>query len=199
MNPFNIPWRLNKVQWETPNIQTFPLSNHAEGYCHGVCPSPSTVLPNGTRQRSGEGMRDSSSVRPGSIPQDTARPRSCQTLSAFPVADELVLLSSDHSFAVSLNASAKSIWECCDGEHTVADVSQKLHHRYSSCSNSVHEDVSHALGLFRQLNLLKFESLSVVQRNPVKFVVGIEDKTYFHWQLPILLESFKDKLPVGRR
>ena len=29
----------------------------------------------------------------------------------------------------------------------------------------------------------------------LKLVVGVEDKTYFHWQLPILLESLRDQLP----
>jgi hypothetical protein len=31
----------------------------------------------------------------------------------------------------------------------------------------------------------------------VKFVVGIEDRVYLHWQLAILLESLRDKLPHG--
>lgn len=31
----------------------------------------------------------------------------------------------------------------------------------------------------------------------LQFVVGIEDKPYFHWQLPILLESLVDQLPEG--
>lgn len=35
------------------------------------------------------------------------------------------------------------------------------------------------------------------ERPAVKFVVGIEDKPYFHWQLPILIESLTDKLPHG--
>ena len=34
-------------------------------------------------------------------------------------------------------------------------------------------------------------------RPTVKFVVGIEDIPYFHWQLPILIESLVDKLPYG--
>ena len=31
----------------------------------------------------------------------------------------------------------------------------------------------------------------------VKFVVGIEDRVYMHWQLSILLESLRGKLPKG--
>lgn len=35
------------------------------------------------------------------------------------------------------------------------------------------------------------------ERPAVKFVVGIEDHPYFHWQVPILIESLLDKLPQG--
>ncbi len=35
-----------------------------------------------------------------------------------------------------------------------------------------------------------------IARPAVKFVVGIEDIPYFHWQLPILIESLSDKLPL---
>jgi hypothetical protein len=38
---------------------------------------------------------------------------------------------------------------------------------------------------------------TLARRPAVKFVVGIEDKPYFHWQLPILIESLMDKLPHG--
>lgn len=38
---------------------------------------------------------------------------------------------------------------------------------------------------------------TLVERPVVKFVVGIEDHAYFHWQLPILIESLFEKLPQG--
>jgi hypothetical protein len=38
---------------------------------------------------------------------------------------------------------------------------------------------------------------TLTERSAVKFVVGIEDIPYFHWQLPILIESLKDQLPHG--
>ncbi|MCP4397980.1 MAG: hypothetical protein GY801_11880 [bacterium] len=38
---------------------------------------------------------------------------------------------------------------------------------------------------------------TLAERPAVKFVVGIEDKPSFCWQLPILLESLMDKLPHG--
>jgi len=38
---------------------------------------------------------------------------------------------------------------------------------------------------------------TVVPRPPIKFLVGIEDKPYFHWQLPILAESLCNKIPEG--
>ncbi len=41
------------------------------------------------------------------------------------------------------------------------------------------------------------EKKAVTQTPDVKFVVGIEDVPYFHWQLPILIESLTDKLPRG--
>jgi len=38
---------------------------------------------------------------------------------------------------------------------------------------------------------------TLAERPAVKFVVGIEDKPYFCWQLPILIESLMNKLPRG--
>ncbi|MFC1849779.1 hypothetical protein ACFL27_06185 [candidate division CSSED10-310 bacterium] len=38
---------------------------------------------------------------------------------------------------------------------------------------------------------------TLAERSAVKFVVAIEDIPYFHWQLPIFIESLNDKLPHG--
>ena len=43
----------------------------------------------------------------------------------------------------------------------------------------------------------KKAKVTCTKRPAVKFVVGIEDKPYFYWQLPILIESLYKKLPQG--
>jgi len=182
------------MRWETPAIQTFSLCRFSGDKRESV----SHVPQHSPLQRNGSDVLDSSpSLTSDPVLQDTIRPHPCPTLSSFPIADELILLRSDQSLAVSLNTSARHIWECCDGHHTVAEVSKELQERYGSYSDVVPEDVSLALDIFRQLHLLQFQSRPIAQRNSVKFVVGIEDKTYFHWQLPILMESLRHKLPVG--
>lgn len=41
------------------------------------------------------------------------------------------------------------------------------------------------------------ENVTPVEQSSVKFLVAIEDKPYFHWQLPILAESLCHKMPRG--
>jgi len=186
------------MRWQTPAIQTFSLCQFSGDKREKGKTSTFHVPQNSLLEQNGnEGPDSSTSLTSEPVSQDTVLPHPCPTLSSFLVGEELILLPSDQTFAVSLNAPARHIWEYCDGQHTVTEVFQELHERYGSDSQAVHEDVSHALDIFRQLHLLKFEPRPIVQRNPVKFVVGIEDKTYFHWQLPILLESLHTKLPVG--
>jgi len=41
------------------------------------------------------------------------------------------------------------------------------------------------------------EHRTLVEQSSVKFLVALEDKPYFHWQLPILAESLCHKMPQG--
>lgn len=186
------------MKWETPAIQTFFLCQFS-GDKREKGKSSTLHIPKNSlfEQNGAEGSDPSPSLTSEPVPQDTLRPHPCPTLSSFPVADELILLPSDQAFAASLNSSAKGIWELCNGHDTVADLTQKICKQYSNTSDSVQKDVTDTLGIFQQLNLLTLEPPSVVTRPPVKFVVGIEDKAYFHWQLPILAESLCSKIPMN--
>lgn len=185
------------MKWIAPDIQTFRMpSEIAEEHAHTACSESSAMLaktgsPNGRGTWCGNGQAHRRSV------SDIVRPQPRPGVRPYPVADELVLLPPTFSYMVSLNHSAKHIWELCDGRHTVADISRELHHRYSSVNGDLLCHLQTTLLMLQDLDLLELTQDDLTKRPPVKFVVGIEDKTYFHWQLPILLESLKDQLPHG--
>jgi hypothetical protein len=140
------------------------------------------------------------------------RPRRRADLAAFPVADEIVLVPRGGERVYALNQSGGAIWKLCDGEHTLADMLAELRVCYQGSDVEVLADVSEALLRFQTLNLVKAETptlsaapdgatvvvaLADPQRPPVRFVYGIEDTVYFHWQLGILFESLVGQLPPG--
>lgn len=141
----------------------------------------------------------------------TSRPRQRPGISAFPVANEVVLLSPAGDVAHALNESAAGVWRLCDGEHTPLDMLEALRERYDGRSVDILADVSEALFRFHHLDLIdvglpSFEGQeppavadsAQSQRVPrVRFVFGIEDNPYFHWQLAILFESLVGRLAAG--
>jgi len=59
-------------------------------------------------------------ARPGLA--STPRPRRRPGFAAFPVANELVLLSPEGDIAHALNESAAGVWGLCDGGHTPVEM-----------------------------------------------------------------------------
>ena len=53
----------------------------------------------------------------------TTRPRRIEAVEAHEVADEMALYLPAQAKMLSLNASARAIWELCDGTHTIAQIS----------------------------------------------------------------------------
>lgn len=148
-------------------------------------------------------------VHPGLL----MRPRRRLEFSAYPVANELVLLSPEGDMAHALNESAAGIWHLCDGRHTPVDMLGELHARYEGEDLKMLADLTAALFRFHHLGLIELtgptldrtnEGPGAVVRAPqpgtglrVRFVFGIEDKPYFHWQLAILFESLVGQLMTG--
>jgi hypothetical protein len=137
-----------------------------------------------------------------------SRPRQRPGISAFPVANEVVLLTPGGDVAHALNESAADVWRLCDGEHTPLDMLEVLRERYDGRNVAILADVAEALFRFHQLDLIdqplpSFEGRELLvaadaaQLPRVRFVFGIEDKPYFHWQLAILFESLVGRLATG--
>jgi hypothetical protein len=95
---------------------------------------------------------------------------------------------------VALNASATAIRDLCAEGRTLFDVVAALRQRYIGDDVDLYVDVTSALLELRRLGLIGW-SPGARSRPATRFVVGIEDKTYFHWQLPILFESLIGQLP----
>ncbi len=141
----------------------------------------------------------------------TSRPRQRPGISAFPVANEVVLLSPAGDVAHALNESAAVVWRLCDGGHTPLDMLEALRERYDGRNVEILADVSEALFRFHHLDLIDLALPSFEGQQPlaaadcaqspqaprVRFVFGIEDKPYFHWQLAILFESLIGRLATG--
>lgn len=146
-----------------------------------------------------------------SRPGFSSRPRQRPGFVAFPVANELVLLSPEGEVAHALNQSAAGVWELCDGEHTPLDMIAKLREFYGGDDIRMLADISDVLFRFHHLGLVELERPTIgsaasmaVRLDPrdtlgprVRFVFGIEDKPYFHWQLAILFESMVGQLAPG--
>jgi hypothetical protein len=141
-----------------------------------------------------------------------ARPSKRPGYTAFPVANEVVLLPSEGERAIALNESGAEIWGLCDGRHTPFDMLQTLRARYEGDNVAMLADVSEALLRFHRLGLIELAQPSLgsperpalaAQPEPdpgkprVRFVFGVEDIPYFHWQLAVLFESLSGQLPHG--
>ncbi len=131
---------------------------------------------------------------------------------AYPVANEMVLLSPDRGHAYTLNESGAAIWELCDGTHSLRDMLDALRARYAGEDVDVLTDVAEALLRFRTFGLIDTAGVPLAGRSDrsavilapaapararIRFVFGIEDRVYFHWQLAILFESLVGQLPPG--
>ena len=154
-------------------------------------------------------------LEPPSSPGSTSRPRQRAGVAAFPVANELVLLSPGGEVAHALNETAAAVWSLCDGRHAPLDMLAALRARYDGKNVTILADITSALFRLQQLGLIDLarrsgeEQPGEEQRDPyaadgaltepapgprVRFVFGIEDKPYFHWQLGILFESLVGQL-----
>jgi hypothetical protein len=70
------------------------------------------------------------------------------------VLDELVAYAPVSSQAVSLNASARAIWELCDGMHTLDEICAELSAEADVAPEALRGDVTDTIARFRELGLL---------------------------------------------
>ncbi len=98
---------------------------------------------------------------------------------------------------ISLNSSARAIRDLHDGGHSIFEIVNALRQRYIADDVELYVDVTTAVVQLRRLGLIGWSAVVSADRAPAKFVMGIEDSTYFQWQLPILFESLIGQLPRG--
>ena len=141
------------------------------------------------------------SVKPRFDPQITERDRQLSVWvtpriqTSAPRPDALAAGSTPKEQAVSLNVSATAIRDLCDGRRSIFQIVDALRERYIADDVELYVDVTSAVLELRSLGLIACRADASDDRPAVKFVMGIEDKTYFRWQLPILFESLIAQLP----
>ncbi len=89
------------------------------------------------------------------------RPLPNPTVSAHPLLDEMVLELPEREVVLSLNRSARAVWELCDGQRTVYAVAQALGAEMGELDTDAFEsllmDVETAVSQFQQHGLLTLE------------------------------------------
>ncbi len=136
------------------------------------------------------------------------RPRQRPGIEAYEVANEMVVLPSGGDRVYALNESGKEVFQHCDGRNSLEDIVSALAARFDAGEALLTADVATALFDLQELGLVyvpaRTDGASSIApataprtRPNVRFVFGIEDTPYFHWQLAILFESMAGQLPDG--
>ncbi len=126
-----------------------------------------------------------------------ARPKHREGVVLCPMLDEAVLLPPSADRAFFLNPSALAIWKLCDGTRRVQDILGELQDRYDAPEPDLLVDLRTTLAQLDRAGLIDLGDAAFPVVPCVKFVMGVEDTVYFHWQLAILFESLAGKLPPG--
>ena len=96
-----------------------------------------------------------------------------------------------------VNPSAAAIRDLCNRGCSIFQIVAALREQYVAADVELYVDVADAIMALHRLSLVAWPDVEAPRRPRVRFVMGIEDKTYFHWQLPILFESLIGQLPEG--
>ncbi|HET6568584.1 MAG TPA: PqqD family protein [Rhodothermales bacterium] len=87
-------------------------------------------------------------------------PRRHPAVDAHPVGDEMVLYHSETELALSLNVSARTIWELCDGKRSVAEICTTLKRDTGGAAEStLHADVLSTVRALREFGALSLANI----------------------------------------
>ena len=87
--------------------------------------------------------------------QPDLRPRQTTDLHARPLGDELLIYAPAQGTVHILNATARVIWEACDGSQTPAAMTQQLTRRFAPAPDQTPvQDVMDTLHELRRLRLI---------------------------------------------
>ena len=67
---------------------------------------------------------------------------------------ETLILSREEGHLYQLNPTASFIWDCCDGNSNIADITERLAGAYEVDSSTARKDVEEVLSNLRNSNLL---------------------------------------------
>ena len=87
-----------------------------------------------------------------------SRPRRKDIFLSKELGDETVLYTSDGKTIHILNATARVVWELCDGEHTAAEMGEAVRRRFAISeeeSVDVAADIQKVLATFAEKGLLE--------------------------------------------
>jgi hypothetical protein len=85
------------------------------------------------------------------------QPRPLAGVKSYQVGREMVLYLPGEEQAVSLNHSARAIWELCDGQRTLADIGRELGRRFESPAEAFLPDVTATVEQLVEHGLLELE------------------------------------------
>jgi hypothetical protein len=83
------------------------------------------------------------------------KPRQLAGIEALTLPDEMVLYLPGQELVVSLNYSAAAVWELCDGQITVAGISQELGQALGRPGQELLAEVEAAVGQLVELGLVE--------------------------------------------
>ncbi|GEM_PF-1473584 len=125
------------------------------------------------------------------------RPRRSPGWAATDLGADTVLDRGDDQSRIVLNPVARVVWDACDGERTLHEIALALEGQLTRAPVDHWVDVTGTIAELQPLGCLDVVADEAEHARAVKIVMGIEDKPYFHWQLPILFESLLGQLPNG--
>ncbi|MEO1747761.1 MAG: PqqD family protein [Pseudomonadota bacterium] len=138
-------------------------------------------------------------------------PSRSDSVRSFDVGNELVLVATGDTSAeeqsngrikaLTLNSSGRAIWERCDGFATLEAICSNLSDTYAVEPEVIKAHIYQVISELSRFGMIDgFQPHTGAGRaEHMTFVIGIEDRVYFHWQTAIFLESLQGKLPNGWR
>ena len=93
-------------------------------------------------------------------PALSVSPRRKAGVIAQQVLEEMVLYDGNTEMGYSLNASARFIWDLCDGNRTLATICEEISKDLDIEPEMLHDDVQIAVGELASLGLLRIEEVA---------------------------------------
>jgi coenzyme PQQ biosynthesis protein PqqD len=69
--------------------------------------------------------------------------------------NDVLLYTPELAKAFSLNHSAQAVWDLCDGQRSLVEISQELARRYDAAPEALLADVQKTVAQLRDLGLLE--------------------------------------------